>query len=183
MPDYFVKGIEDWTKKLNELTPRMQKNVFTSAVNGGASKYIKIARRNLGGGYTTLKKSLKSKKRRSPKGRIKITVYPEQGKGAKNDGWYAHIVEFGSYKKPGGWDIYPWRSKVEREAGERITGKKALAIGANVVYSKVRHPGIKPKRFMSRALLRETEIIQGIVDAGNKAFNNQIKKRWLANHG
>ena len=166
-----VKGFEEWNTKLAQLPERMQKSVHKSAVRGGARELIKIAKRNLPGNYTTLKKSLKIRVRRSRKGLIRMRVHPERGKGARHDGWYAHIIEFGSYKHPAGWDIEPWKSK-------QGVGKKAISFDGQA-YGKVHHPGIRPIRFMTRAQDRQLDIINAMVTKGRDAFNKKIKQAWL----
>ena len=178
MPSQYVKGLDELLSNLKLLPHKMHNNVFKAGIRGAARAYIKESRKNLGPGYNTLKKSLKIKSRRSPKQRILMQVTPERGKNAKNDGWYAHIVEFGSFKHPGGWDITPWRSRTEKEAGKRISGKKALSLGANLVFSKTHHPPIKPTRFMSRAISNKNEMIDGLLKSARKNFAKQIKKNY-----
>lgn len=172
MPSQYVKGLDELLDNLKDLPEKFHNNVFRAAVRGGASEYVKESRKNLGSGYDTLKRSLKVKSERGGRGWIRLKVHPERGRGAKYDGWYAHIVEFGSYKHPSGWDITPWKSK----SG---SGKKALSLGANTVFSKVHHPGIRPTRFMTRALSAERRMIDGMLKAGRKNFDKQIKKNWL----
>lgn len=179
MPEYKVRGFEELQRNLALLPQRMETNVFRASVRGGAREMINISKRNLGGGYRTLKKSLKIKLNRTRRGMIKMQVHPERGKTARYNGWYAHIVEFGSYKHPSGWDIYPWRSKTERKYNKRISGKKALSYGGSNVYGKAHHPAIKPTRFMTRAMKQERAIIDAMIKAGQKSFNRQIVNLWL----
>ena len=170
MPSH-VKGLDELLDNLKNLPEKMHNNVFRAAVRGGAREYIKASKQNLSGRYDTLKRSLKIKSKRAGRGRIHLTVHPERGRSAKYDAWYAHIVEFGTYKHPGG---YPIPKK----------GTTPMPIGANAVFSKIRrHPGLRPTRFMSRAIREERRIIEGMLKAGRKNFDKQVKKNYLKFYG
>jgi HK97 gp10 family phage protein len=96
-----------------------------------------------------------------------VTAYSGEKYGKENDGWYAHIVEFGSgpyrtggiskrtsrFKRAGGtWLIGP-RQDTRYKSG-RIrsygSGRRAISIGGNVV-SQVIHTGARPKPFFRPA--------------------------------
>ena len=81
-------------KSLNNFPINVQKNIMTGAVRAGAKPLVDEARQNVPVRSKNLKKSIGIVKRR-PKDRniIQFSVTPR--KGGRNDGWYAHLVEFG----------------------------------------------------------------------------------------
>lgn len=98
MVDIDVIGMDDIIKKLKILPERVQKNVLTGAIRASTKPIIKEARNLVPKDSGTLKKSIGTKKRRSrDKNIIHFSVSPQ--KGGKNNGWYAHFVEFGTVKQ------------------------------------------------------------------------------------
>lgn len=83
-------------KTLNTLPQNIQKNVMVGAVRAGANVVRDEARRLAPIDTGNLKKSLVSIRRRGDKNTIQFSVTPS--KGGKNNGWYAHFLEFGTSK-------------------------------------------------------------------------------------
>jgi len=91
-----VVGIEDISKVLGELVPKHARNLSKSFVHGLASETSKEAKKRVPKKTGTLKKAIKAKRRRSTPDKPVSDVIIEQGKSAKNDGFYWFFVEYGT---------------------------------------------------------------------------------------
>lgn len=81
-------------KSLEKLTENLQKNILIGAVRAGAKPLVDEARTNVPERTKRLKKSIGIVRRRTNNKKIiKFSVTPIRG--GKNDGWYAHLVEYG----------------------------------------------------------------------------------------
>ena len=84
-------------KALEQFPQNIQKNVLTGAVRAGATVISKAAKENVPKKTRTLEKSIGVIKRKTKdKSSVKFSVSPRRG--GKNDGFYAHMVEFGTSK-------------------------------------------------------------------------------------
>jgi len=148
-----VKGLDELKENLNKLSKEMQVKGGERAVRAGAAVILKAAKNKVPVKTGNLKKSLRIR-RISNKGSTwpKFWVCHSTGRGVKNDGWYAHLVEFGGIK-----GSYPIRPRKRLYGG----GKKALMIpigsggrsGSTIygIYSAVRHPQSRAKPYMRPA--------------------------------
>lgn len=91
-----VVGIEEINKILGELVPRHARNLSKSVIHGLASETVKEAKKNVPTDTGTLKKAIKAKRRRAKPDKPVSDVIIEQGKSAKNDGFYWFFVEYGT---------------------------------------------------------------------------------------
>lgn len=91
-----VEGIEDINRILGELTPKFAGNLSRAFVHGLASEVTKEAKKRVPKRTGTLKKSIKAKRKRSTPDKPISDVVVEQGKSAKNDGFYWFFVEYGT---------------------------------------------------------------------------------------
>lgn len=92
-----ITGIKELDEALSKLADKEIKNAGRAAVRAGGSVIIKAARKKLPGNYKTLKKSIGQRLPRPKKRNLLISVIgPRTGKKEKNDGFYAHIVEYGT---------------------------------------------------------------------------------------
>ncbi len=91
-----VVGIEEINKVLGELVPKHARNLSKSFVHGLASETSKEAKKRVPTKTGTLKKAIKAKRRRSTPDKPVSDVIIEQGKNAKNDGFYWFFVEYGT---------------------------------------------------------------------------------------
>lgn len=91
-----VVGIDDMKKILGELAPKFARNLSKSFVHGLASETSKEAKKRVPTKTGTLKKAIKAKRRRSTPDKPVSDVIVEQGKNAKNDGFYWFFVEYGT---------------------------------------------------------------------------------------
>lgn len=90
-----VKGVDELLKALKQFPQNIQKNVLKGAVRAGAASLVKEAKANVPVDTGNLKESIgivavKSKKPQYIQ--FKVTT-------RKGDGWYAHMVEFGTLGK------------------------------------------------------------------------------------
>lgn len=84
-------------KTLKIFPERVQKNIMTGAVRAATKPIIDDARKNVTVDTGNLKKSIGVVKRKSSdKSIIWFTVSPR--KGGKNNGFYGHMIEFGTSK-------------------------------------------------------------------------------------
>lgn len=83
-------------KTLNTLPQNIQKNVMVGAIRAGANVVRDEARRLAPIDTGNLRKSIASIKRKGDKNTIQFSVTPSRG--GKNNGWYAHFLEFGTSK-------------------------------------------------------------------------------------
>ena len=123
-----VKGLSDLAKFLDELTPKIQKNVMRQALRAGMKPVQDEAKANVAVATGVLQKGLKIST--NVKNGVVIASLKAKGK----HGFLAQFVEFGT-------------------AAHRINAKKggALSFGGSVVQS-VEHPGQKARPFMRPAL-------------------------------
>lgn len=83
-------------QSLREFPQNVQKNILSGAVRAGAKPIIAEARDKVSKRSGVLAKSIGVNKRRTRNRNILwFSVSPRRGAKRKNDGWYAHMVEFG----------------------------------------------------------------------------------------
>ena len=84
-------------KALNQFPKNIQNNVLVGAVRAGAKPLVDAARANVPVDTGNLKKSIGiNRKRTKDKSTVWFTVSPR--KGEPNDGFYGHMIEFGTSK-------------------------------------------------------------------------------------
>ena len=91
-----VIGMDDIKKLLTQFTPKHANNLSRALIHGLASSTVKEAKKKVPVDKGTLKKSIKAKRKKSKPGQPVSDVIIEQGKSAKNDGFYWHMVEYGT---------------------------------------------------------------------------------------
>lgn len=91
-----VIGIEEINKVLGELMPRIAGNLSRALIHGLASTTTKEAKKRVPTDTGNLKKAIKAKRKRSTPDKPISDVVIEQGKNSKNDGFYWHMVEYGT---------------------------------------------------------------------------------------
>lgn len=89
-------GAKDMEKVLNSILPKHARNLARATVNGIAAEGRKQARTHAPKDKGTLKKAIKSKRRRSPPDKPVAEVYVEHSNDVKNDAFYWHFVEYGT---------------------------------------------------------------------------------------
>lgn len=95
--DIEVKGVEETIRNLREFPERIQKNIMAGAIRAGCKPIVESAKKNVTVDSGNLKRSIGIVKRKTKnKKTMKFSVTPRRG--GKNDGYYAHMVEFGTSK-------------------------------------------------------------------------------------
>ena len=166
--EFKITGLADVIQAMEKLPSNINKKVLQSAANAAAQEIVKRSRRNLPPSYTTLKKAI-TKRKRSERGRfaIRYTVGVTHGKGARYDGWYAHIVEYGSEPH----DISPKKSQALYAAGV-VMNKRGGAFSQSVHVG-----GVPATRFMSRTLEDYSQVIDVFVKKGRSNLKALRLKR------
>lgn len=83
-------------KSLNQFPKNIQKNVMVGAIRAGSNIVRDEARRLVPVDTGNLKKSIATIRRKGDKNTVQFSVTPSRG--GRNDGWYAHFLEFGTSK-------------------------------------------------------------------------------------
>lgn len=86
-------------KALSKLPKNIQNNVMVGATRVAANVVRDEARILVPKRTGNLSKSIQSIRRKAQNGQITFTVTPSKGRNQKNDGWYAHFIEFGTVKQ------------------------------------------------------------------------------------
>lgn len=95
-PAVQVLGTDELEKVLSQFAPRIANNLMRATVHGVASEITKKAKIRVPVRTGNLKRSLKTKRRRSKPGQPVADVVAESGKNVKNDGFYWRFVEYGT---------------------------------------------------------------------------------------
>lgn len=92
-----VKGARAMATLLNKLPKRITKKILRSVLRKAAKPIIIAARIKVPKDFRVLQKSMGTNfvKGTPPRKEI-IRIGPRHGKKQRNDGWYAHLVEFGT---------------------------------------------------------------------------------------
>jgi len=113
MVDIRTKGLKELDRELGSLAMKLQVEGANAMNRSGANVILKAARKNCPVETGNLKASLTVVQIKSAKtGSVVHWVTHKTGKGVKNDGWYAHIVEFGNIHGP--YDI-PKRGRATKK--------------------------------------------------------------------
>ena len=91
-----VVGLEEIKKVLTEIAPNHARNLSRALIHGLASTTARESKKNVPVNKGNLKKAIKAKRKRSTPDKPISDVIVEQGKTAKNDGFYWRFVEFGT---------------------------------------------------------------------------------------
>ncbi len=116
------RGVKELQKSLKQFPKNIQKNVMTGAVRAGAKPIVKLSRELVPVEHGDLKKSIRIKKRRIPKGSTMLKFSIHAGGNIRVNGeslrpYYAHMIEFGTSQM----SAQPFmRPALEQEAGNAI---------------------------------------------------------------
>ena len=91
-----IDGLDEFHSMLREVMPHQARNILRATVQGVASDVAKQMRKRAPKNEGDLRKAIKAKRRRGSPDEIVSEVRIEHGKGAKNNAWYWHFVEFGT---------------------------------------------------------------------------------------
>jgi HK97 gp10 family phage protein len=135
-----IKGLKDLNKNLKRMQGNDAKKSVRNSHNAGASKWVKFVKAKVPAGYNTLQRAITKKSRRptDPTEFVSYIGYT-QGKNARYDAFYGHMVEFGISSH----DITPKKTK----SGESV-GAKALNAGDENFFAKVTVGPVPAKPFL-----------------------------------
>lgn len=91
-----IKGATEIVNLLEKAGPRHSRNIMRATVHGMASTVTKEAKQLVPRDTGTLKKAIKTKRRKSPPEKPVSEVRVEHGFNSKNDGFYWRFVEYGT---------------------------------------------------------------------------------------
>lgn len=160
-----VEGLKELNRALKELPARSAKSSLRSSVTAGGSEIVKSMRRELKSHNDTgnLSKSLGTKVLKPLKYTITAIIGPRVGytgsgerrKRVKNDGWYAHLIEYG---------VAPHKIKARKDKTLYFNGQ---------FFNAVDHPGFEAKPFMRPGLDKSK---QKVVDRVGKQLWKAIQR-------
>lgn len=91
------KGVSELIASLQKFPTNIQNNVMTGAIRAGTKPLVTAIKSNINEDTKNLKKSIGVIKRKS-KDKTKVRFSVTARRGGKNNGWYMHMVEFGTSK-------------------------------------------------------------------------------------
>lgn len=116
---------------LKQFPQNIQNNVLVGAVRAGAKPLVDAAKANVPVDTANLKKSIGiNRKKTKDKSQVWFTVSPR--KGGKNDGFYGHMVEFGTSKMAAQPFMRPAFESQDRESIEAAKEYMASRIDKEV---------------------------------------------------
>ena len=155
--DVEIKGLREINKNLAKLGSNIQKKAAQQMSSATSSSFARTVRKNCPVVTGTLKKSIKSVKRKADDKGVFYQVGFTTGRKAKYNGYYSHIVEFGAAEHT-----------IPRK-GE----SKLMRVGRNWFTGPIHHPGATPRRFVTRSF--EEGQVRALA-AGRRAFERALKK-------
>lgn len=132
--NFEIEGIDDALDILEDIGPKKAKNLLRATAAGMASEIAKDIKKNTPVDTGELKKSIKTKRRRSQKDHYISDVVVERGSSAKYDGYYWRFVEYGTAGNAGNPPapfIRPAAEKYFNQIDKKMTqqfGKKYEAL-------------------------------------------------------
>ena len=90
-----VDGADELARLLRGLDKKLRTKAYRAALTAGADIVLKAAKANVPVDTGNLKKSLAKQVRVTRRAHV-ARIGWRQGKGAKNDGFYGHMVEYGT---------------------------------------------------------------------------------------
>ena len=96
--EFEVDGLDDVKKSLTDLIPKEAKAILRRTMGGLAADIRDDARRRAPERRRVLKKAIKSKRDRGTKTSFESSVRVTHGRGVRNDAFYWHMVEWGTFR-------------------------------------------------------------------------------------
>lgn len=156
MSEIVVKGLSDLQKFLDQLAPKVERNIMRGALRAGAKVIMKEAKVNVPVKSGTLRDSIRLSVR-ARGGAVTASVKAGGKTKGGGDAYYANMVEFGT-------------------AAHTITAKnrKYLSFGG-LFFQSVDHPGAVAKPFMRPAF--DSQAQNAVVAVGE-----YVKRRLATKH-
>lgn len=154
-----VKGVDELLKALKQFPQNIQKNVLKGAVRAGAASLVKEAKANVPADTGNLKKSIGVVEVKSKKPQyVQFKVTPRKGFGLKSDGWYAHMVEFGTLgKRDEPLSSETHRSLKAKEMAEKGFGSPAQPFMRPAYENKGEETITVAKEYLEKRIDKEVE--------------------------
>lgn len=111
-----VEGMRFLKDQLTDFMPRESIAILRRTVTKVAASVRNEARRNAPKDRGVLRKAIKSRREKGTRDYAEASVRVEQGKAAKYDAWYWHMVEFGTRLKAAKPFITPAFEKLRAES-------------------------------------------------------------------
>ncbi|MFY4862412.1 HK97-gp10 family putative phage morphogenesis protein [Aliarcobacter butzleri] len=118
-------------ESLKQFPQNIQNNILVGAVRAGAKPLVDAAKANVPVDTANLKRSIGiNRKKTKDKSQVWFTVSPR--KGGKNDGFYGHMVEFGTSKMAAQPFMRPAFESQDKQSIEAVKEYMALRIDKEV---------------------------------------------------
>ncbi|MDS1371032.1 HK97-gp10 family putative phage morphogenesis protein [Aliarcobacter butzleri] len=118
-------------ESLKQFPQNIQNNILVGAVRAGAKPLVNAAKANVPVDTANLKRSIGiNRKKTKDKSQVWFTVSPR--KGGKNDGFYGHMVEFGTSKMAAQPFMRPAFESQDKQSIEAVKEYMALRIDKEV---------------------------------------------------
>ncbi|MFW2600155.1 HK97-gp10 family putative phage morphogenesis protein [Aliarcobacter butzleri] len=118
-------------ESLKQFPQNIQNNILVGAVRAGAKPLVDAAKANVPVDTANLKRSIGiNRKKTKDKSQVWFTVSPR--KGGKNDGFYGHMVEFGTSKMAAQPFMRPAFESQDKQSIEAVKEYMALSIDKEV---------------------------------------------------
>lgn len=98
---YKIEGLDDISRILEDVGPRVARNLIRTTMHGIAGEVAKQAKENAPEKEKILKKAIKVKRKKSHPDKPVSDVVVTRGRDAKYDAFYWRFVEYGSRGKTG----------------------------------------------------------------------------------
>lgn len=165
-----IRGLKDLRKQMNRLDTKMKASIARKSLGKGARIFRDEAKRRVPVNTGNLKNSIASRITRLGKTNFLAKVGPVKRKGKNKDtgkmqvvadGWYGHLVEFGTDPH-----LIPRR------------GSKLLKINGRVVRGPVQHPGTPPRPFLRPAFRAQSgKVLDTVGDEMWRLVKRELRKR------
>jgi len=117
------QGFEEIDRRFRRLGHRKATSIMKRSLRAGGKLIVKSAKSKINRRSGTLARSIGQVTRKGKLGQVRVTIAARKGKSKRNDGWYAHFVEFGT--EPHGIsrrdDLSSGRPSVRMHPGARAT--------------------------------------------------------------
>jgi HK97 gp10 family phage protein len=148
-----IFGVKALIDNLSDFGAEVQYKHAERMIAYGASQFKREVQRRCPVDTGNLKKSIMTRKQSAKWGK-EVKYYVTNASGGKytNNGWYAHIVEFGSVRHPGGYEIKLKPSSGKKVmSGWSVAGRSGGQMYGQVYGTKYMHPPQKAQPFFRPA--------------------------------
>ena len=142
-----IEGLDLLNRRLRQLPLAIQQKAAQNMTSAGAQLIKREAKERCPVATGNLRDSIVSRKvSKGAQMPVRYWVTHSEGGRGKPNGWYAHIVEFGSFKKPGGWDM-----PTKKTGRKKVMARQGRSGFWRVFGTKAHHPFLPPQPYMRKA--------------------------------